>query len=190
MKKWFAFLLICGASYAFAATGAGEHHEGPIEIPKSVIYQTINVLILFGGLFYFLRGTVVKFYRDRQSNFLAAAEKSQAARLAAEKQFAEIKAKIEQLEKTEEESLSRARAEAADMKKALEKEAQEIANRIKQEATETARLETHKAQAQLREQLLSEALQAAKSVLSKDIASTDHQKLQNDFVNNVQAVNP
>jgi F-type H+-transporting ATPase subunit b len=189
MKNWFAFLLVFGVSYAFAASGHGEH-EGPVEVPRSVLYQAINVVVLFGGLFYFLKNMVVKFYHDRRATYLVAAEKSKAAREAAEKQFVEIKHKIDQLENSADESLSRARAEAVDMKQALVKEAQETALKIRHEAAETAKIEIQKAQTHLREQLLKDAIEASKMVLSKDIGSADHQKLQSEFVNKVQAVNP
>jgi F-type H+-transporting ATPase subunit b len=190
MKKWFAFLILLGTSCAFAAAGHGEHHEGPVEVPKQVLYQAINVFILFAGLIYFLKGAVVKFYKDRQAAYLSAAEKSKAAREAAEQQFVEIKHKIDQLESSADETISRARAEAADMKHALVKDAQEMAIKIKHQAVETAKIEILKAQTHLREQLLKDSLDAAKMVLSKDIGSADHQKLQSDFVTNVQAVNP
>jgi F-type H+-transporting ATPase subunit b len=188
MKKWFVFLLALGASFAYAESA--EHGEGPVEVPKVVLYQAINVAILFGGLFYFLKDKVIKFYQDRQATYTAAAEKSKAAREQAERQFVDIKHKIEQLENSADESISRARAEAVDMKHAMVKEAQEMSLRIKHEAEETAKIEILKAQTHLREQLLREAIDAAKAVLSKDIGSADHQKLQSDFVNNVQAVNP
>lgn len=189
MKKWFAFLLIIGTSVAFAAAH-GEHEAGPVEIPRVVLYQLINVVIMFGALYYFLKDVVVKVYADRKANYLAAAQKSQAAREEAEKQFVDIKHKLDQLETSESESLSRARAEANDMKHALIKEAQEAAARIKNEAEQTAKIEILKAQMHLREQLLKDSLDAAKAVLSKDIGSADHQKLQSEFVNKVQAVNP
>lgn len=189
MNKWIPFLLVLGTSAAFAS--GGEHHaEGPVEVPKVVLYQAINVAILFGGLFYFLKGTVVKFYTERKSGYLAAAQKSQAAREAAEKQFVDIKHKLDQLEASQDDSLARAKAEANDMKQSLIKEAQEQAARIKNEAEQTAKIEIQKAQTHLREQLLKDSLEAAKAVLSKDIGSADHQKLQSEFVNKVQAVNP
>lgn len=189
MKKWFAFLLVMGASIAFAAGGHGEH-GGEVHVPKVVLYQLINVLILFGGLFYFLKNVVIKFYADRKANYLSAAQKSQAAREEAEKQFVEVKNKLDKLEATTDESISRAKAEAVDMKNDLIKEAQEVAARIKKEAEQTAKIEIQKAQTQLREQLLKDSIEAAKAVLSKDIGSADHQKLQSEFVNKVQAVNP
>lgn len=189
MKKWFVFLLALGASSAFAASGHGEH-GGEIHVPRVVLYQVINVILLFGGLYYFLKNVVVKFYADRRATYLAAAQKSQAAREEAEKQFADIKNKLDKLESSAEESVSRAKAEAADMKNSLIKEAQEIAARIKNEAEQTAKIEVQKAQTQLREQLLKDSIDAAKAVLSKDIGSADHQKLQSEFVNKVQAVNP
>ena len=189
MKKWFVFLLVLGASCAYAASGHDEH-GGEIHVPKVVIYQAINVVLLFGGLYYFLKDTVVKFYADRKATYVAAAQKSQAAREAAEKQFADIKNKLSQLEASTDESISRAKAEAADMKRAMLKDAQDVANRIKNEAEQTAKIEIQKAQTQLREQLLKDSVAAAKMVLSKDIGSADHQKLQSEFVNKVQAVNP
>jgi len=190
MKKWFAFLLILGAGAAFAASGHGEHEAGPVEVPRVVIYQLINVIILFGGLYYFVKDVVVKAFADRRAGYLAAAQKSQAAREEAEKQFVDIKHKLDQLENSQDESISRARAEANDMKQSLIKEAQEVAARIKNEAEQTAKIEIQKAQTHLREQLLKDSLEAAKAVLSKDIGSADHQKLQSEFVNKVQAVNP
>lgn len=189
MNKWFVFLLALGASSAFAASGHGEH-GGEVHVPKTVLYQAINVVILFVGLYYFLRVPVAKFYSDRKGNYLAAAKKSQAAREEAEKQFVDIKHKLTQLEATTDESISRAKAEAVDMKHALIKEAQEAAVRIKNEAEQTAKIEILKAQTHLREQLLKDSIEAAKTVLSKDIGSADHQKLQSEFVNKVQAVNP
>jgi F-type H+-transporting ATPase subunit b len=189
MKKWFPFLLVISTSAAFAAEHGG-HEVGPVEVPKVVLYQAINVAILFAGLFYFLKGTVVKFYADRKSGYLAAAQKSQAAREVAEKQFVDIKHKLDQLETSQDESIARARAEANEMKQSLIKDAQEAAARIKNEAEQTAKIEIQKAQTHLREQLLKDSLEAAKAVLSKDIGSVDHQKLQSEFVNKVQAVNP
>lgn len=187
MKKWFVFLLIFGCELAYSAGG---HGDGHVEVPKVVLYQVINVMILFGGLFYFLKGTIVKLYAERKANYLSAAKRSQAAKELAEQQLADIQGKLSQLIATQEETISRARAEANDMKKALIKEAQEIAARVKNEAEQTAKIEIQKAQSQLREQLLRESLEAAKAVLSKDIGTADHQKLQSEFVNKVQAVNP
>ncbi len=179
------------ASCGYAASGHGEHHAGgAVEVPRVVLHQAINVLILFAGLFYFLKATVIKFYSDRKTQYLAAAEKSKSAREQAEKQFVDIKHKIDQLESSTDESLSRARAEATDMRQALAKEALEMAKKIRHEAEETAKIEIIKAQTHLKEQLLKDALDAAKKVLSKDIGAADHQRLQGEFVNKVQAVNP
>ena len=190
MKKWFAFLFIFAASCSYAASGHGEAHDGPVEIPRQVMFQAINVTILFIGLFFLLKAGVVKFYKDRLVTYTAAAEKSKLAREQAEKQYLEIKHKIDQLEGTVDDTMLRARAEAAEMKKSLLSDAKEIADRIQKQAQETAKIEIQKAQTHLREQLLKDSIEAAKMVLSKDIGSADHQKLQNDFVNRVQAVNP
>jgi F-type H+-transporting ATPase subunit b len=189
MKKWILFLTILGAQVAIAATG--EHAEsGPVEIPRSVIYQCINVAILFFALVYLLKAAIVKFYADRKANYQAAAERAKAAREKAEQEFLAIQHKLHQLESSAEDSFKSAQAEAQNLRQQMIKDGQEMAARIKHEAEQTAKIEIQKAQQHLREQLLKDAVQAAKSTLSHDIGAAEHQKLQAEFVNNVQAVNP
>lgn len=189
MKKWIPFLLLLGANAALAA--GGEHHEsGPVEVPRAVLYQLINVVILFAGLTYFLKATIVKFYKDRKAHYMVAAEKSKAAREKAEQEYLDIKHKLQQLEATADDSYNKAQIDAQNLRQQMIKDGEEMAARIKNEAQQTAKIEIQKAQQHLREQLLADAVKAAKSALTSDIAAADHQKLQGDFANNVQAVNP
>lgn len=189
MTKWISLLILLAASTVFAASGGHDAH-GPVHVPKAVIYQAINVTILFGGLFYFLRGAIVKFYKDRKAHYLVAAERSKAAREKAEQEYLDIKHKLSQLESTADESYNRAQVEAKNLREQMIKDGQEMAARIKHEAEQTAKIEIQKAQQHLREQLLKDAVKAAKATLTSDIGAADHQKLQGEFVNNVQAVNP
>jgi F-type H+-transporting ATPase subunit b len=189
MKKWIPLLVIFCAHAALAA--GGEHAEsGPVEVPRTVLYQTINVIILFGALVYFLKGMIVKFYSDRKAHYLVAAERSKAAREKAEQAYLEIQHKLTQLSATADDSYNKAQADAKILRQQMMKDGEEMALRIKHEAEQTAKIEILKAQQHLREQLLKDAVQAAKSTLTNDIGAADHQKLQSDFVHNVQAVQP
>lgn len=183
-----SLILVFGASLAFAQEGHGEHDAG---IPwKTIGWQVFNLTILFAGLIYFIKDNVRTFFAGRKDTFVEQAKKSQAARAEAEKQYLEIQHKIEHLEATREESLSRAQAEAADLRKSLIKEAEEMAVRIRNEAQVTAKVETAKAKKELHEQFVRETVAAARGVLTKDIGAADHQKLQGDFVSKVEGVRP
>lgn len=180
------FLLV---SAIMQTASAADGHGASVPL-REVFWQVFNLTILFGGMIYFLRQPVKNFFAQRRTDFVDAANKSQAARLEAEKQFADIKNKLQLLESTRTESFARAEAEAADMRRQMIKDAEEIAQRVRHEAETTAQIEVQKARTELREAFVKEAVDAARTVLTKDIGSQDHQKLQNDFAQHLQGVNP
>lgn len=173
------FVLLVPAA-VFAAGGHGG--EG---VPKAVMYQAINVAILIGGLVYFTKDGIVAFFSGRTSTYLEAAQKSAQAREQAEKDFADIKAKLANLDQTREETLKKAQTQADELKGQILVEAAEVSKRIKSDAELTAKLEVERAQKELRTQLLKDSVEAARIVLTKDLGASDQQKLQKDFINNV-----
>lgn len=166
---------------ALSNTG-GEHAEG---IPTVVYWQLLNIGMVIAGLIYYTKNQIKAHFIDRRKTFLALAEKSKAAKLAAEKQYLEIKHKIDLLDSTTDESIARARSEAADVKKNLIQEAQATAAKIKIETKEAAEIESQKAYRNLKQQTIRDSLELARQVLTKDIGNQDHQKLQNDFAKNL-----
>lgn len=185
MKIAFLFLVTVMSSFALAE--GGSHQAG---IPHSVYWQTLNLVILFGGLIYFIKDTLKKLFSDRQKTFVETAQKSKKAEEEAEKQLLDIKHKLDMLNSTKEESLARAKAEAVDHKKNLMQEAQTVAERIKKETKESVRLEGQRAFNQLKKQTIEESIAMSRKVLVTDIGAQDHQKLQNDFSKNLSGVNP
>lgn len=181
MKLLVNLLIILAPALVFASS-EGEHH---IEIPKSVLYQFINITILAVGLVYFTKDSVVQFFSARKTAYLEAAQKSAFAREQAEKEFVDIKNKIETLDATRIESLNKAKSHSEELKKSILDEANDISRRIQEEAELTVKLEVHRAQKELRTQLMKDSMEAARIVLTKDLGSSDQQKLQNDFINNV-----
>lgn len=188
MKMLIAIVLALLPSVVFAATaehGGAHHVEG---IPKVVIYQVINVVLLFAGIFYYTKDAAIQFFVERRSTYVSAAKKSAIAREEAEKQFMDIKNKITHLAEGEANALAQAKAHAEEIKAQILAESKEISARVRSEAILTAQLETKKAQKELREQLMKDSVEAARMVLTKDIGSNDHQKLQGDFVKSIEAV--
>lgn len=189
MKRYgLLLLLILDSGLAWAEEhGHGAHGGIPT---RTIFWQVFNLAVLFGALFFILKDGVKNFFAQRRSGFVAAAEKSQSIRQEAEKQFIDIQHKIENLENTRAESLARAEAEAADMRHQLVREANEMAVKIHQEAEITAKIEVQRAKQDLHEKFVKEAIQAARTVLTKDLGAQDHQRLQGDFAKNLQAVHP
>ncbi|MGZ3768463.1 MAG: F0F1 ATP synthase subunit B family protein [Bdellovibrio sp.] len=180
--KFLLNLFIVLAPAIVLANAEGGHHEG---VPKSVLYQAINISILIVGLVYFTKDAVIQFFAGRKTAYLEAAQKSAFAREQAEREFVDIKHKLQNLESTHHESLHKATAHSEDLKKQILDEANSVSKRIREDAELTAKLEIQRAQKELRAQLLKDSMEAARVVLTKDIGSSDQQKLQNDFINNV-----
>ncbi|WP_413583025.1 ATP synthase F0 subunit B [Bdellovibrio sp. HCB288] len=186
MKVLVNLLIILAPAIVFAA--GAEHGDGhhAIEIPKVTIYQAINIIILFAGIVYFTKDSIVSFFGGRKSAYLEAAQKSAFAREQAEREFVDIKSKLANLNSTRQEQLAKAQAHANDLKNQIIEEANSVSKRIKDEAELTAKLETQRAQKELRTQLLADSVEAARIVLTKDIGAADQQKLQNEFINHIE----
>jgi len=166
------------------AAGGGHSNE----IPGVILWQVVNLGILLGALVYFLKDTVIKAFADKRTAFLAEFEKSKAAQATAEKSYLDVKAKLEELNRTANQSVSKAEKEAEEMKKLMIADAKSAAAKVREESQRAAMHDTSKAQRNLQIKIATEAISAARSILSKDIGSSDHQKLQSDFTKNIQAV--
>lgn len=186
------FLAILAIPFVALATeghGAEGSHAGlDGATVKTIIYQFINIGLLIGGLIYFLRKSVKEFFASKKSAFIAEAEKAQSARLAAEQEHMQIQVRLNKLESTADESLSRARAEAAEMRNQMIAEAQALSKRIREEAHLSAQLEIERAKNHLREQMIKEAVESSRQQMNTKVSVDDHKRLQGEFINNIQAV--
>ncbi len=110
MKLFFYVLMILSPAVGSAAAAEHGHDAHAIEVPKVVLYQLINVVILVAGLVYFTKDSIVSFFAQRKTAYLEAAQKSAFAREQAEREFVDIKSKISQLTATRTESLKKSRS--------------------------------------------------------------------------------
>ncbi len=167
-------LLFLTSLQAMAASGGG-HQEG---IPTVVYWQAANLIIIFAGVAYFAGGKIKDAFKQRNQDFLAASEKSKSIQREAEQKLADIKNRLELLERTSSESIERARAEATDLRVQIIQEGRQSAEKIKQEAQAVARAEVVSAQRALHAQVVRESLRMARELLKKDVGAGDQQRLQ------------
>ena len=187
MKAVFSLLtLIFAPALVFAA--GSEHSSGayPGGVPFVVVYQAINVVILFGGLFYFMKEPVILLFANRKSQYLAAATKAQTIRQQAEQDHSEIKSKLASLESSTEQSLAQAKQDAANMKTQMLAEAEALSKRIREEAKLAAQLEFERAKNKLREDVLRASFEAARASLGSKVSTDEHRRLEGEFLNKIQ----
>jgi F-type H+-transporting ATPase subunit b len=174
-----------GSGHAAAGEHGAGHEEG---IPNDVWFQCINFLLFAGVVDYLLRQPLKTYFKDRANSFRLAMTKAEASRQDAEKQKREIENRLRTLENSAQDSLVHARAEAEELRKRIVREAQELSAKLKEDAQRTAEIELQRAKTELREEVLAQAVTAAKSVLSEKIAEGDQKRLQTEFVDKIQAV--
>ena len=193
---FFILTMTCAIAFAEGTEAEGHHEEGAAVagehhaegVPKVVLWQAINLAIIFGFAYWKFGDKLVATFKDRNSLFLNEAEKSKAIQQEAEKKLLDIKHKISNLEDTADESVARARAEAADLRNQLMQEAKMFAEKIKREAESAAQIEIQSAKRALHEEVVRESVKQAKEILKKDVGQNDQQRLQDQFSKQIEGV--
>lgn len=175
------------------AAGGGEH-GGEAHLTDhdkhKIMFQAINVGIILAGILYFGTKPIKKVFLQRRADYLKAAEKSLELKKRAEEEKKNIQAQLTKLESTADESISRARAEAADLKANLINEAKQLSERLRKEAESTAIVEVAKAKALLRTQTIEEAATLAEKQVASAVSNEDHLRLNKEFIKNIETVQP
>ncbi len=175
-------LAILAAPMVVFAAGGEAHGEG---IPTVLWFQVINFAIFVGLLFYFLRKPIRNAFSTREQSYNQAVMRGETARKEAERKKQEIQERLAKLESTSAASIESARAESAALMQQIQKEAQELAQRLRNEASLSAGLEIERAKHELREELLTQAVALSKKVLEEKMAEPDQKRLQTEFVDKI-----
>lgn len=186
MKHSILAAVVCALSaYALAASGGHDDHSIPM---SAIVFQVINFGLFVTILVVLLKGKVATYFRTRAQDFTVARNRAAELKAAAEQQKRDIEAKLRHLESTAKQTVENARKEALALKASILREAEEMAEKIRKEAEQTARSEVERAKEELRQSLLSEAIEAAKNSVSKNLSASDQKRLQGEFVEKIQAV--
>ncbi len=182
------FLFVVGMTPAVVLASSGtEAHKFDEHTLVTMMYQAINVSILLGGLFYFLRKPIREHFLNKRKEFVANAEKAAEMESSARSEREAIQRRIVRLEESTQESLSRAHAEAADLKRSILLEAEQISKKLRDEAASVAALEVSRARMILRDQLVQDSVELAEQNM-ESLSIQDQHRLQGEFVENLQVV--
>lgn len=169
----------------WAASGGHGDHGVPWGL---IIPQIVNFSILVFLLVYLLRNKAKAHFQERSESYQALLTRAESAKKEAEANKKEISERLARLESTAEETVTRAKAEAADLKAKILEDAENLSRRLKEEAKRTADFEIQRAKEELRQDLLQQAVQDARQSMEKDVQDPDQKRLQNEFVQRVQVV--
>jgi F-type H+-transporting ATPase subunit b len=173
------------ASMALASSEAHGGHGLDDHQKKVIMYQVINVSLMFFGLFFFGKAPIKKMLAEKRVAYEQASVKAEKVKKQAEEELQEMKVRLTRLDSTAEESIMRARADAADLKKQIIEESVAISSRIKQEADAAAKMEIQKAKRQIRDEMIGMAADMAKNKMSTGLTANDQKALKDSFIQQV-----
>lgn len=179
-------IVLLVASVAVASSGGGHGTEHETGVPRVVIYQLINVLILFGGIYWGMRHKVSAFFTEKRKKFLEEQEKAKQSLVAAEKEHHEVKTRLDKLKNNRLDTISKAKADASDLHKQILADADVMAKRLHAEAELAAKIELQRAKNELREILVKEAFELSKKDITSKATAEDQKRLQKEFISKVE----
>ena len=182
----FGLLVVAAAllstEWALAAE-AGAHHKAFSFTEE--LFKLVNTLIVVGILYKFALTPIKNFLKDRREGVRKALEESQAAREEAEKQLAEQRAKVADLEA----ELVRVREQGAKerdaMRERLEEEQENQARRLLEQTKTTIELEASKARAELQSHAASLAVNLAEEMLKKELGEADQKRFVENYLTKI-----
>jgi len=181
-----AVILIVGLAATAMASGAeGGHHADSGKLLTDFLYRCLNFAVTFGLLGYFITKPIRNGLSGRRQGIEKALEEAKAAQEAAEAKFAEY-----------DDKLAKASSEIEDIYEAIKREgelertkilanAQEMAQKIEEEAKKSADREISNARALLRREAASMAISIAEEILQKNFTSQDQTRLVDEYMQKV-----
>jgi F-type H+-transporting ATPase subunit b len=192
MKKSVAILILSFVGLSlFVLAGTALAAGGGEESPWNTLMLTarvVNTIALIALLVYFLKTPLVSFFKDRTSQIEKDLQEAKEGRERAEASLKEYESRIAGMEK----ELETLRGE---LRKSAELESQKVAanaERMAKSMVDAARLaaeqEVRKARAELQNEAVSLAIQAAETLIRESIGHEDQQRIVADYLARVEGM--
>lgn len=146
------------------------------------LFKLVNTLIVVGILYKVAYHPIRNFLKDRREGIRKALEDSEAARKEAEKELAEQRSRVADLEAELVRVREQGGKERAAMRERLEEEQENQAQRLLEQTRTTIELESSKARAELQNQAASLALRLAEEMLKKELGEADQERFVENYL--------
>jgi F-type H+-transporting ATPase subunit b len=181
-------LLVAGlAALGFASEGGeGAHGSHAALQMKDLMWRVINFAMLAAILIWGVKkAQVSKLLADRQAGIEKALKEAVEAREAAEKKYAEYSDKLTKATKEIDEIYASIKKEGELEKERIIAEAKVSAEKIKEQAEQTAAREVLKARAELQAEAARLAVQLAEQSLKENVGKDDQNRLVGEYLSKV-----
>lgn len=163
--------------------GAAEGSLFP-DLP-TIIWTTINFLILLAVLYKFLYKPLLGAISTREEQIEEAVKKAHNDRVEAERLRREFEAKVSEAQREAQDIIAKANKAASANREQIEAEARARATELLENATKTIEREKAKALAELREEVANLAVAVAGKVIEKNLDNVEQRRLAESFVQEV-----
>lgn len=187
MKKLNLFTLIYLMQVAAKASEHAAAHEG-FHLPHGFHWVVFNFAVFALLIYFFARKPVKEYFRNQKEDFLNRQREAAAAIEAAQAKKMDIQNRLTHLVQSADQSIETAKKEAALLKERILADAREVEERLQRETKVAETNERNKAQARLKDMLLSESVNSARETLKKELKEADLKRLQTEFVEKIQVV--
>lgn len=170
----------------FAAALGAAAPANPVSFDVwTLIWQSVNVLVVMAVLYFMLFKPVAGIMRRREEFVEESLAHAASSKEEAEKLLAEYKAQLKEAQGEAQRIVEKAVRDAEEYGKKKRDEADEEAQALLAKAKADIELEREKALASIREEVASLVVMAAGKVIGRSLKAEDHEALVKEFVDKV-----
>lgn len=171
--------MLVNVTFAAAAGGAAN----PVSIDWwTLVLQSLNLLIVMGGLYFLLFKPVAQIMKRREETIEGQLSHAASAKEEADRLLAEYKAQLQTAKTEAREIVDKAVKDAEEYGRTRRAEADAEAQAILERAKQEIQRERELALTAIRDEVATLAVAAASKVLGRAITKEDHEQLVRDFV--------
>ncbi len=190
MKRNSIILFIVTALLFFfvgAALGSSGGEHGPKGWVATDTYRVMNFSVLFLGLFFLLRKPVAQFFGARIKGIEDQLSELETKKKDARQKLEEYTAKLAQLDQEGKKIVDDYIRQGNEAKERILKEAESVADKLKEQALRNIDYEINQAKLRLQEEVLGKAIVKAEEIIKNEITIEDHDRLVDEYLKKVVA---
>lgn len=178
------FLKVFVLSFFIIEVASGSSSEMPA---KSIMFQTINIIILIALLYFLTKDKAIKYFSSRKEIYLERKESAMKIFREAQARKQEAEKKVEEVEKTRADVLSKAKKSAQIFKEKRKAEIEQKAERVLKDAKDLVFFEKESAVREIKREAIAMATSYAEKEMKQSLRTEGQQRLQKQFLKGIGA---
>ena len=190
MKRNSIILFIVTALLFFfvgVALGSSGGEHGTKGWVATDTYRVMNFAVLFLGLFFLLRKPVSQFFSARIKGIEDQLSELETKKKDAEQKLGEYTEKLAQLDQEGKKIVDDYIRQGNEAKERILKEAESVADKLKEQAIRNIDYEINQAKLRLQEEVFEKAIMKAEEIIKNEITIEDHDRLVDEYLEKVVA---